>query len=82
MRYKNMGEMDRKLFDRRTLDRYVEKGLVKEGDLNAHLKGLPDDTNNAQWVEMELHEAEIIDDSENSDDSDSELEEDLAEEDT
>ena len=63
-----MAEITKKYLDRRTVDRYVEKGLVKENELNSHLKGLPDDAANAQWIEMDLHDAEIVDDDSEGDD--------------
>jgi hypothetical protein len=60
-------------YDRRVLDRYVEKGLIKEGEYQDHLKNLPDESSNAQWVQMDLHDAEISEeDAGNSEDLDSE----------
>ncbi len=60
-------------YDRRTTDRYVEKGALKDKDVESYLKNLPDETNNAQWVQMDLHDAELgdneSDDSEDSDES-------------
>ena len=58
-----MAEINRRFLDRRTQDRYIEKGLLKDADLKAHLKSLPDDANNAQYVQMDLHDAEISEDS-------------------
>ena len=46
-------------FDRRTTDRYLEKGAIKEKELESYMKNLPDETNNAQWVQMDLHDAEL-----------------------
>jgi len=61
------------MFDRRVVARYVASGLVKEAEFNSHLKNLPDDTNNAQWVQMDLHDAELGEGSLNGSlDSDSE----------
>lgn len=51
--------INRRPFDQRTADRYKEKGLLKDADYKAHLKSLPDETENAQWVEMDLHDAEL-----------------------
>lgn len=45
--------------DRRTVDRYVEKGLIKKSDYESYLKSLTDDSNNATWVQMDLEETEI-----------------------
>jgi hypothetical protein len=56
-------------FDRRTTDRYVEKGLLKETELNSHLKNLPDEEKNAQYVQMDLHDAEITEEGNNSGES-------------
>ena len=46
-------------YDRRVVDRYVEKGEITKKDREAYLKGLPDETENAQWVKMDLEEAEL-----------------------
>jgi hypothetical protein len=61
--------MNRKLYDRRVVERHVEKGLIKETDYASYLKQLPDEATNAQWVQMDLHDAEI---SEGSGEGDSE----------
>lgn len=45
--------------DRRTVDRYMDKGIIKRGDYESYLKSLPDDANNATWVQMDLEETEI-----------------------
>lgn len=54
-------ELARKVYDRRVMERYVEKGVMKPADFQAYLKGLNDETNNAQWVQLDLHDAEISD---------------------
>lgn len=54
-----MADIDKRHVDRRTVDRYKEKGLLKEADYQSYLKGLPDDAANAQWVQMDLHDTEI-----------------------
>ena len=54
---------NRKLLDRRTVERYIEKGLVKASEFQSYMKNLPDETNNAQWVQMDLHDAELTDES-------------------
>jgi hypothetical protein len=51
--------MDKKLYDRRVSERHVEKGLISEADYAVYLKSLPDEAANAQWVQMDLHDAEI-----------------------
>jgi hypothetical protein len=48
-----------KLYDRRVVDRYREKGMIKDSEFEAHLKNLPDETPNAQWVQIDLYEAEM-----------------------
>jgi len=54
-----MPEIVRKHLDRRTVDRYLEKGLLKDETFQTYLKNLPDESVNAQWVQMDLHDAEI-----------------------
>jgi len=54
-----MAEKKNLHIDRRTADRYVERGVFSKTDYQAHLKALPDDTANAEWVHMELHDAEL-----------------------
>lgn len=54
-----MAQVEPKMTDRRTLDRYVAKGLVKQSEIDSHVKALPDDTANAQWVTIDLDEAEV-----------------------
>lgn len=56
-----------KHYDKRTYDRYLEKGIVKKTDFDSHLKNLPDESQNAQWVQMDMDEAELTDLSEGSD---------------
>lgn len=51
--------MNNKAVDKRTSDRYVEKGVLKRADVDAYLKALPDEANNATWVQMDLEETEI-----------------------
>ena len=48
-----------KLYDRRTMDRYVEKGMLKGPEAQSYLKSLPDETNNAQWVQMDINDTEM-----------------------
>ena len=45
--------------DRRTVDRYMDKGIIKKADYDAYLKSLPDDTANATLVQMDVEETEI-----------------------
>ena len=52
---------ERKHIDRRVVERYIEKGIVKDTDYAAHLKALPDEGVNAQWVQLDMHDAELGD---------------------
>ena len=45
--------------DVRTVDRYMDKGLLDRDEVQKMMKALPDDTVNAQTVETELYEGEI-----------------------
>jgi hypothetical protein len=64
-------------YDRRTMDRYLDKGLLKETELKKHMDGLKDDTDNAQWVQMDLHDAELSEDRDNGSGDNGADEEDL-----
>lgn len=48
-----------KKIDRRTVDRYMDKGQIKRSDFDSYMKALPDDAANATWVQMDLEETEI-----------------------
>lgn len=54
-----MAEVTRKHFDRRVVDRYVDKNMITRDQLAAHMKALPDDTDAATWVQMDLHDTEL-----------------------
>lgn len=54
-------EYQRKVLDRRVIDRYVEKGVMSASEQQSYLKSLPDETQNADWVHLDLHDAEISD---------------------
>ena len=56
-----------KTIDRRTYQRNIEKGNLKDSDFQSYVKNLPDETANAQWVEMDLFETEIEADEESED---------------
>lgn len=47
--------------DKRTIDRYVEKGLIDKKAYETYLAKLPDDTANAEWVQTDLLEADFSD---------------------
>ena len=48
-----------KHFDKRTSDKYLDKGIISQAEMQSHLKALPDETENATWVELEMDETEI-----------------------
>ena len=47
-------ELPMKYLDRRTVERYVKKGLVDEKEFGRHLKALPDLTEQADKVTTEF----------------------------
>lgn len=53
-----MAETKQKM-DVRTYSRYVEKGLLKDSEIQSHLKSLPDETENAVWVDPTAEEEEL-----------------------
>lgn len=53
--------MDRKFTDKRTVDRYLSKGMISRQDYEKFLAELPDEEANAEWVQMELHDTELPD---------------------
>ncbi|NBX76551.1 MAG: hypothetical protein EBQ92_08345 [Proteobacteria bacterium] len=58
-----------KLKDKRTQDRYVEKGLLDKAKAETELKNLPDLAASATWVEIDMEDLHV-DDSAESDTSD------------
>ena len=46
----------RSALDVRVVDRYIDRGKIKAADYDAHLKGLTDDSANAQWVQLDVHD--------------------------
>jgi hypothetical protein len=51
-----------KKLDRRTIGRYINKGMLSKEEYEAHLKSLPDEESNGEWVKLDLVDAEITDD--------------------
>ena len=47
-----------RLFDIRTLDGFIANGKIKPSDYDKHLKALPDDEGNYEWVTIEMEEEE------------------------
>jgi hypothetical protein len=56
-----------RLYDRRVMDRYRDKGLLTKDEYEKYIKNLPDDAANAQWVQMDIHDAELTEGSSVSD---------------
>jgi len=54
-----MAEIKNKM-DVRTYSRYVEKGLLKDSEIQSQLKALPDETDNAVWVDLTVEEEETL----------------------
>lgn len=48
-----------KLNDKRTQDRYVERGLLEKDKVQGALKNLPDLSAQATWVEMDMEEGQV-----------------------
>ncbi len=48
-----------KRFDLRVVERQLSKGDIKESEYKSYLKSLPDESANADWVQLNLEEAEI-----------------------
>lgn len=58
---------DEKYYDVRTMDRYLNKGLIKKTDVESHLKGLPNDEDNFELSVLdddELGIGEVLSDDE------------------
>lgn len=48
-----------KLNDKRTQDRYVEKGLLEKTKVEGLMKTLPDESSNATWVEIDMEDLNL-----------------------
>lgn len=46
-------------YDKRVVDRYVAKGMVNKDELEKRLEKLPDETDQATWVQLDMDEAEV-----------------------
>jgi hypothetical protein len=62
--------MEKKHLDKRVAERYVTKGLMKKEELEKHLKALPDSEAEGIWVQMDLHDTEVGDDTDDLDTED------------
>ncbi|HSM93214.1 MAG TPA: hypothetical protein VLT47_10025 [Anaeromyxobacteraceae bacterium] len=56
-----MSEIENKLVDRRTVARYLRKGVLDEKDYEKHLKALPDLTDQAEPVEAAMEGEDDLD---------------------
>ncbi len=56
-----------KYFDKRTLSRYVDKNLVDRKEAEAYLKNLPDESNNAEWIQADVHDTFLGEEGDDSD---------------
>lgn len=61
-----MAEKNEKLFDRRVVERNIEKGLITRDEYKAYLEGLDDVEDNAGVIEAEF-EAGLFEDDEEDD---------------
>lgn len=55
--------MESKYLDKRVADRYIAKGLLKKDEFEKHMKNLPDSETEGVWVQMDLHDTEVTEDS-------------------
>lgn len=61
-----MAEDKERLFDVRTVERNIEKGLITREEYQAHLDGLGDQADNADTMEAEFEEG-VLEDEEDAD---------------
>ncbi len=53
-------KVDFRLLDRRTVERYIKRGLVNQKDYEKYLKALPDLEEKAATVDIELEQVQIV----------------------
>jgi len=63
-----------KLNDKRTQDKYIEKGLVDKAQVQTMMKNLPDEAANATWVEIDMEDGQLGEEEMNDTSSDNESE--------
>jgi len=51
-----MTKIGEKNFDVRLIERRIHKGDIKQSEYEKHLKALPDDEENGQWVDLDAEE--------------------------
>ncbi len=54
-----MTKIGEKNFDVRLIERRIHKGDIKQSEYEKHLKALPDDEENGEWVSLEAAEEEV-----------------------
>jgi hypothetical protein len=50
---------DAKIYDSRVIERYLRSGAITQAQHDTYMKSLADETTNAQWVQLDLHDAEL-----------------------
>lgn len=53
-------KIDLRLLDRRTVERYIKRGLVDRKEYEKYLKALPDLADKAETVTVELEAVQIV----------------------
>ena len=48
-----------KKFDNRVVERNVTRGVISQGDVTKTVAGLPDDSENADWLDVEALYREV-----------------------
>lgn len=71
-----MAEQNEKLFDRRVVERNIDKGKMTRDDYKDFLEGLEDVEDNAETIESEFEEGIFDDDEEDAEAEDEEVEDD------
>jgi hypothetical protein len=64
-----MAKETAKIYDRRVVERYVKAGKISDSDLKSYMKSLPDESANADWVQLDLLDAEVSEGSLDENDS-------------
>jgi len=62
---------DSKLMDTRIVRRNVKRGLISQKEVDTHIKNLPDEKDNAEFVTIDLENSEISEVPSNSGSTDS-----------
>ncbi len=55
-----------KYFDKRTMDRYENKSLLDTKEVASYMKNLPDESNNAEWIQADVHDTFLGDEGDDS----------------